>query len=92
MEPERTLLETIDGIDVLYIENGVLVLNTTEAGGIGPGHYWYDVWFNAFMENSERPMEPFEFITAMKMPTDFIRICVFKNVFRGARTFTRIEF
>ncbi len=93
MADERLVLETIDGIDVLYIENGVLVLNNgDEAGGIGPDHYWYGVWMSAFVENSERDVEPFEFITLMKMPVDHIRLCVFKNVFRGSRTYTRIEF
>jgi len=89
---DRLVLEVIDGIEVLYIENGVLVLNAVDDGGIVPGHYWYGVWMAAFVENSERDIEPFEFIYLMKMPTEHILTCSQNNVFRGARTFTRIEF
>lgn len=89
---QRIVLESIDHTDILYIENGVLILNNRDDGNIGPGHLMYSSWMEAFYENADRDIEIYEFIFLMKMPLDHIKLCVKHNVFRGHRTFTRIEF
>lgn len=93
MDPiERIVLETIDHIDILYIENGVLLLNNKDDGNIGPGHLMYATWLHAFYENANIDLDIHEFIFLMKMPLEHIKLCVEHNVFREKRIFTRIEF
>ena len=87
------VLETIDRVPILYIKNGILYLNNTDdAADIGPGHVMYMIWMNAFSENSERDMQPHEFVGLMQMHVDHMRLCIEYNVFRGTRVHSKIDF